>query len=109
MDRVQLLKQESAGLGGDAADEAPWPSPIEAQEDAIEVAGVYLQDGSNRDESTLISRSGSSMVFKDVDNPSGYSLTQLASSGGEFAVNNVVWDNSGGIVYDNLDQAVTKV
>lgn len=69
MDRVQLLKQESAALGGDAADEVAWPDPIEPQEDAIEVAGVYLQDASNRDENILIDRSGNDMRFKDVTNP----------------------------------------
>jgi hypothetical protein len=83
MDRVQLIKQESAALGGDGADELPYDAPIEPQEDAIEVAGVYLQDDSNRDETTLIARSGDDMTFKDSNNPTAKTLSELlAGSGG---------------------------
>ena len=80
MDRVQLLKQESAALGGDAADEVPYPDPINPQEDAIEVAGVYLQDVSNRDETTLIDRSGNDMRFKDGNNTTPVTLSTLAAA-----------------------------
>ena len=83
MDRVQVLKRESAALGGDAADEQPWDAPIEPQEDAIEAAGVYVQDTSTRDESTLIDRSGDDLRFKDTNNPTPKTLTELvAGSGG---------------------------
>jgi len=82
MDRVQVVKRESAALGGDAADEAPWDAPIEPQEDAVEAAGVYLQDPSNRDESTLVARSGDDMTFKDGNNTSPLTLTELAASAG---------------------------
>lgn len=83
MDRVQVIKQESAALGGDPADEQPWNEPIEPQEDAIEAAGVYLQDGSNRDESTLVNRAGLDMLFKDGNNPTTKTLSQmLAGTGG---------------------------
>ena len=82
MDRVQVLKRESAALGGDAADEAPWDAPIEPQEDAVEAAGVYLQDDSNRDESTLVARSGDDMTFKDTNNPTAKTLTELLSGSG---------------------------
>lgn len=78
-DRVQVIKQESAALGGDAADELPFDAPIEPQEDAIEAAGLYLQDGSNRDETTLTWREALDMKFKDGNNPSGASLTDLLS------------------------------
>ena len=80
MDRVQVLKQESAALGGDPADEVPYDTPIEPQEDAIEAAGLYLQDASNRDENVLVSRAGDNMQFKDVSNPIGHTLTQLLSA-----------------------------
>lgn len=82
MDRVQVLKRESVAGGGDAADEAPWDAPIEPQEDAVEAAGVYLQDASNRDESTLIARAGDDMTFKDVNNPTAKTLTDLLASAG---------------------------
>lgn len=66
-DRVQLIKQESTALGGDDADAAEWGSnPIEPQEDAIEAAGVYLQDAANRDEAVLIWRDGDVIKAKDV-------------------------------------------
>lgn len=80
MDRVQVLKRESAELGGNAADEQLWDAPIEPQEDAIEAAGIYLQDLANRDEVVLIARSGDDMTFKDVSNPSGKTLTELSAS-----------------------------
>jgi hypothetical protein len=82
MDRVQVMKQESAALGGDAADEAPWPEPIDPQEDAPEVAGVYFQDASNRDETTLIDRLGDDMRFQDGNNPTAKTLTELLTASG---------------------------
>lgn len=85
MDRVQPIKIESPGLGG--TEEDVEYTPIEPQEDAIEVVGVYLQDASNRDESTLISRSGDDMLFKDGNNAGGKTLTQLAAAGAAAAKN----------------------
>lgn len=82
MDRVQVIKQESAALGGDGAEERPWPEPIAPQEDAPEVAGVYFQDASNRDETTLISRNGDDMTFKDVNNPIAKTLTEIIGGSG---------------------------
>ena len=82
MDRVQVLKRETAALGGDAADEQPWPEPIAPQEDAIEAAGVYFQDASNRDETTLLSRSGNDMLFKDGNNPTAKTLTEVIAGSG---------------------------
>jgi len=64
-DRVQVLKRESAALGGDPADDVDYLEPIAAQTDAIETAGVYLQDGSNRDENVWIERNGQDMRFRD--------------------------------------------
>lgn len=82
MDRVQVLKQESTALGGDGSEDVPWPAPIEPQEDALESAGVYIQDASNRDENVLIARSGDDMTFKDVSNPTAKTLTELLSGSG---------------------------
>lgn len=75
--RVQVQKQESTALGGDDADALAFDVPIKPQEDRIETAGVYLQDNSNRDETTLLSRSGNDMLFKDGNNPTDVTLTQL--------------------------------
>jgi hypothetical protein len=79
MDRVQPVKIESPGLGG--TEEDVEYSPIEPQEDAIEAAGLYLQDASNRDETTLVYRDGDDLKFKDGNNPSVKTLTDLAASG----------------------------
>ena len=81
-DRVQVIKQESAALGGDAADEDPFLNfPIEPQEDGIECAGVFIQDGSNRDETTYISRNGNDLLFKDINNAE-LTLTDLVAGAG---------------------------
>lgn len=82
MDRVQVLKVETAALGGDAADEQPWPEPIAPQEDALEAAGYYLQDASNRDENVGLKRSGDDAQFFDVNNPTPVTLTELLSGAG---------------------------
>ena len=82
MDRVQVLKVETADLGGDAADERPWPEPIAPQEDAIEAAGYYLQDASNRDENVGFKRSGDDAEFFDINNPTPVTLTDLVAGAG---------------------------
>lgn len=82
MDRVQVIKQESTALGGDDADASDaFNVPIAAQEDALEAAGLYLQDGDNRDENVLVWRDGNDIKFKDVTNPSGYTLAALSAGG----------------------------
>lgn len=76
-DRVQVLKQESAALGGDGADDVPYPAPINSQQDAIETAGLYLQDATNRDENVYIERAGGDMQFRDANNPTPVTLSSL--------------------------------
>lgn len=81
-DRVQVLKRESAALGGNGADDVDYPTPLSAQQDALESAGVYLQDASNRDETTYVAREGADMVFTDQNNPVPVTLTTMLSGGG---------------------------
>lgn len=76
-DRVQVLKQESAALGGNAGDDVDYPSPIGAQTDALEAAGYYIQDASNRDQTTYVARAGTDMIFRDQNNTTPVTLTQL--------------------------------
>ena len=66
-DRVQLLKQESAALGGSEGDADPFggPEPLDPQADMPEVRGLYLQDESHRDERVRIFRAGNDLVFCD--------------------------------------------
>lgn len=78
-----MQKQESTDLGGDDADALAFDVPIDPQEDRIETAGIYLQDASNRDETTLLARSGNDMTFKDGNNTTK-TLTELL--GGEATI-----------------------
>lgn len=107
MDRVQVVKRESTALGGQDVDASPWPEPIKPQEDACEMAGVFVQDASNRDETTLISRSGDDMLFKDKNNPSGYTLTELAEVGGNDN-RYLIFKVDGGLVYDSSGDLALK-
>ena len=82
-DRVQVLKYEEASKGGDASDDSfGIPTEIEPQEDVLESAGHYFQDGSNRDESVYIDRSGNDLRFRDVNNTTPLTLTELLSGAG---------------------------
>lgn len=84
MDRVQVIKQESAAGGGDPNDDVPWlQDPIDATEDAIEAAGLFLQSPTAYDENVLISRdSAGNLTFKDVVHTSPVTLTNLLATGG---------------------------
>ena len=78
-DRVQLLKQESAALGGTdpVSDAVPFVLPLNPQQDAPEVMGIYLQDAVNRDGLVYITRTGNNMIFRDVATGIESTLTQL--------------------------------
>jgi hypothetical protein len=66
MDRVQVIKRESAAQGGDGADDVDYLAPIEPQEDAIEAAGLYLQSLTDRDTAVLVSRDvNDNLTFTD--------------------------------------------
>lgn len=65
-DRVQVIKRESAALGGDGADDADYLQPLTPQEDALECAGVYLQDAVARDENVFLARDNGRIVAKDT-------------------------------------------
>lgn len=84
-DRVQALKVESTSRGGDDADSAPYTTPIEPWEDALEARGLYFQDeaanSASFDEAVLAWRDGNDLKFKDVNNASGVSLTDLLDNG----------------------------
>lgn len=79
-DRVQLLKQESTAIGGQDADARDYPVPLNSQQDAPEVMGIFLQDASNRDETTYIARAGNDMIFRDVTSGAEYTLAQLVGA-----------------------------
>lgn len=76
-DRVQVVKRESAALGGSAADDLPFDAPIAPQQDAIECAGVYLQDAANRDQNVYVDRSGADLRLRDQNVTTPTTLSQL--------------------------------
>jgi hypothetical protein len=78
-DKVQVLKRESSALGGNPADDVDYPTPLNAQTDALEAAGVYLQDALNRDAAVYIARAGDDLVLRDVNNTTPVTLTSLVT------------------------------
>ena len=77
VDRVQVIKRESAALGGDAADDVDYYAPIRPQLDAIESCGVFLQDAGVRDELCYVARSTNDLILVDPNNPAGRTLSAL--------------------------------
>lgn len=80
MDRVRPIKIESPAIGGTQEDNEY--TPADENEDALEARGYYIQDDTTTDETTLIARTGSNMTFKDGNNPTEVTLTDLLESGG---------------------------
>lgn len=85
LDRVQLQKYETVASGGDAADEAAaegYNTPLDADEDAPDVAGIYFQESPGvRDKTVTVYREGGELFLEDGLNAGGSrkSLTQLSS------------------------------
>lgn len=103
-DRVQPLKFEAPDTGGTETDE--FPTGLDPNEDHVDCRGVVLQSDTSDDEAVGIERDASDNL-KLRDGVAGtYSLSALI--GGGFDFNAVIWDNAGGIVYENGGQAVTK-
>lgn len=103
-DRVQPLKFENPDTGGTEVDQ--FPTGLDPNEDHVDCRGLVLQSDTSDDEDVGTERDAlGNMVLRDL-NAGPYTLTALA--GGGFDPNNMVWDNAGGIVYDDGDQAVTK-
>ena len=78
-DRVQVQKEETTAGGGDPFDVGPYggPVPIEPQQDAIESAGIYLQDSVDRDEEVYVCRDQGKLCFRDTENTTPISLTDI--------------------------------
>lgn len=79
-ERVRPLVREYAKHGGDQRDHRPWPRPLDPSEDAIDVRGVFFQDGSSNDTDVCVWREGSTLYFRDKNMAVGasYSLADLA-------------------------------
>ena len=74
IDRVQPLKLESS-TSGTEIDE--FPTSLDKNEDYVDARGIALQDGTSDDETTLFDRDGNDMRFKDGNNTSYHTLSQL--------------------------------
>lgn len=75
VDRVHPLKLESSASGGTELDE--FPTALDKNEDYVDCRGVAFQDGSSDDEKSLIGRSGDDTLFRDGNNTTDHTLTQL--------------------------------
>jgi hypothetical protein len=108
MDRVQLVKWETAAKGGQATDEEDIPAEIEPEEDAIEVAGVFLQRAGARDSQVLVSRDAlDNLTFRDVAIPAAKTLADLISrltEAGHDALDDLVHD-----LAETCDVVVTRL
>lgn len=65
-ERVQAYKSESTAAGGSDSEAAPYPVLIKPQTEALDSAGVYVQDASNYDYNVSITRSVNDLIFTDV-------------------------------------------
>jgi hypothetical protein len=84
LDRVKPLKLESIDTGGDEDDQ--FPTSMDPHEDYIELRGLVFDTPTVADETTVISRDGDDMTFKDVNNPTPVTLTELLVGTGGLTV-----------------------
>ena len=106
IDRVKPLKLESIASGGDEDDE--FPTSLNPEEDHVECAGIVFDDPATIDESTVIDRDGDDLRFRDTNNPSPFTLTQLATAGTP-DMSKVILDLTGANVYVGDGDIVLKV
>lgn len=91
MDKVQVIKWESINQGG--SQDNVVPTEINPNEDALDVRGIYFQDGISNDKAVSIER-GNDGKLNFVDKEGGsYSLAQLASGG--FIIDDVLVNQYG--------------
>lgn len=98
-DKVQLQKQESSAGGGDDADndDGFLYSPLDPAEDAIDVAGVYLQEDtgggvSSNDKVVVLYREGNEMYMEDSVN-AGASRVSLSALLSGFNLDTILVDD----------------
>lgn len=77
-DRVQVVKRESSAGGGDGAEDFDFTTTLDPLEDVIECAGVVLQAPSEpRDETVFIERDAGLLRFRDQENTTPRTLSEL--------------------------------
>lgn len=80
LDKVKPLKLESTDTGGDENDE--FPTSLDQHEDFIECRGLVLDTATVADEDVVIDRDGDDMRFKDKNNPTPLTLSDLVAGTG---------------------------
>lgn len=80
-DRVRAFKREDPAHGGSPSDARPWPKVLDPQQDALDAAGVYLQEAGTDDEKVGLYRDGGSLILFD-DEAGEVDLISLAGGGG---------------------------
>lgn len=83
-DRVRPYKAETAATGGTASDDRPYPRVLDPQRDALDAAGLFMQQVGSADRNVAVWREGNLMHFRDGSMAANTSVTlsQLASGGG---------------------------
>jgi hypothetical protein len=79
LDKVQPLKLEDPSTGTQLDS---FPTALNPQQDFVESMGIVIDDLSNRDEKTVIDRLGNDMRFKDGNNVTPVTLSQLVAGPG---------------------------
>lgn len=98
MDRVKPLKIESTETG-EENDE--FPTPVDPNEDYIDTHGISFQSTTSNDEVVFIDRDAeNNLTFKDSVAGSFKLLN--------FDIANYIFNNVGGFIFDNNENAVTK-
>lgn len=81
MDRIKPLKLESANTGG--VEDDMFPTSLDPHEDYLECRGLVFDTDTVADETTVISRNGDDLTFKDTNNSTPVTLSDLiAGTGG---------------------------
>ena len=104
LDRVQVLKQETAALGGKAADEAPWPAPIKPEEDMVEAAGMAVQRQGARDENVgCYRRNSGDPATDDLALVPAFEIGQvyISTDGQELTLQQPLVSEDGWLINDN--------
>lgn len=90
IERVRVLKVESAATGGDGGDEVEYPSPIDLSEDYVDARGVALQNNTSNDEVVTITRDASNNLIFTDGTYANKTLTDLVTATGMTATDHKV-------------------
>lgn len=94
-DLVQVYKDETSGGGGTPSDSTAWPTTISPTQDAVECAGLVLNDWNGgspvQDQLVKVHRTGGNLVLTDP-NAGSKTLSQLSASASSIFVQSAMAD-----------------